>query len=240
MDYQYNPSKTTYLNPNIEYLFGEDIIEYDAKDAGFNIIKQYKLLPDDKIRELSMLGKGIDRHISIGKLQRDDKEFSNKLLEKFAEVRSIFISTNNLSNDNIISVKKDAIFTIGYCKRLKFGTIEFSAKNHYTSYIRFPYNNNLEIYYSNDNMDIKGMGDSAINRHRLYMYEFIRSTIQMIENNNPQVKRFIMKFINDYKSQNLDEEYYIEFNNKSRDLNPIYNYMNIIVPLIHVILKELE
>ena len=237
---EYKPYKSTWMNPNIEYLFDNDIIEFDIRDAGFSIIKQFRLLPDEKIREVSLLNKGLERHIAIGKLQRYDKVFSNRLSDKFAEVRSIFLSTNNITSDRIISVKKDAIYTIGHCSRLKFGNIEFIAKNHYTSYIRFPDVNNLEIYYNSSNMDIKGMGDSEINRHRLYMYEFIRSVLQMIEDNNPQVKRFIIRFINDYKSQNLDEEYYLEFNNKSRELNPLFNYKNIIIPLIQVLMKELN
>ena len=162
------------------------------------------------------------------------------MLEKFTEVRTIFLSANNISDNDIISVKKDAIYTIGTCNRLRFGNIEFIAKNQYSSYIRFPDINNLEIYYSNDTMDIKGMGEHAINRHRLYMFDFLKSTIDMIENNNPRVKRKIMKFINDYKSLNLDEEYYIEFNNMSRDINPIFNYNKIVVPLIQIILKEVE
>ena len=100
----YNPSKSIWINPNIEYLFGNDIIEYDIRDAGFSIIKQYKLLPDEKIRELSMMQKGDERHIAIGKLQRDDKELSKRLLEKFTEVRTIFLSANNISDNDIISV----------------------------------------------------------------------------------------------------------------------------------------
>lgn len=240
MNIGYHPSKTTWLNPNIEYLFGDDIIEYDIRDAGFNIIKHYRLLPDDKISELELMGKGIKRHIEIGKIQGSNKEFSNRLLEKFTEVRSIFLSTNNITDDNIISVKKDAIYTIGRCNRLKFGNIEFVPKNSYTSYIRFSSINNLEIYYSSDTMDIKGMGDHAINRHRLYMFDFIRSTISMIENNESRAKRNIIKFINDYKQQNLDEEYYVEFNNMSRDLNPVFNYKNIIIPLVKIILKEIN
>jgi len=49
-----------------------------------------------------------------------------------------------------------------------------------------------------------------------------------------------MRFINDYKSLNLDEEYYVEFNNMSRDINPLFNFQNVIIPLLHVILKEME
>ena len=42
----YHPSKTTWLNPNIEYLFNEEIIEYDIHDAGFSIIQRVALETD--------------------------------------------------------------------------------------------------------------------------------------------------------------------------------------------------
>ena len=38
----------------------------------------------------------------------------------------------------------------------------------------------------------------------------------------------------------LDDEYYVEFNNLSRDLNPIFNYQNILLPMCQIILKEIE
>lgn len=236
----YNPQKSTWLNPNIQYLIGNEIIEYDLRDAGFSLIKQYHLLSDQKIDELDRLGKGIERHIAIGKLQGEDKDFSKRLLDKFAEIRTIFISANNLTDNDIISVKKDAIFTIGQCQRVNFGNLTFSQKNTYSSYIRFQSANNLEIYYSNDTIDIKGMGEHAINRHRLYMIEFLKKIFSMLESNNPGVKRYINKFIMEYKLHQLDEEYYIEFNNLSRDVNPLYNFKNIILPLVQIIIKEIR
>lgn len=236
----YNPSQTTWLNPNIEYLFGDEIIEYDMKDAGFNLIKQYRLLPDEKIRELSMIPKGYERNVQVGILQGKDKEFSEALLSKFAEMRKIFIETNGLTDDDIISVKKDAIFTIGTVKRTHFGGVIFVPKNQYTSYLRFPEINNLEIYYGAGSMDIKGMSDQAVNRHRLYMYDFIRSVIEMIEDNSSRVKRYLTKFISDYKSHNLEDPFYIEFNSFSKDMNPIFNFQNIIIPLVRIVIKELN
>lgn len=234
----YNPSKSTWMNPNIEYLFNEDIIEYDMTDAGFSLVKQYQLLPPETIKSLELLPKGLERHIAIGKIQGIDKEFNRALLDKFAEIREVFIKTNKLSDDSIISVKKDAIFTIGECKRVKFGTITFSRKNMYSSYIRFPNIQNLEIYYSDRKMDIKGMNDSSVNRHRLFMYDFLRRLIPLIESRDSKVRRDLMRFIERYKSHDLDEEYYVEFNNLSRDMNPIFNYQNILVPLVQIILKE--
>ena len=236
----YNPSKSTWLNPNIEYIFNTEIIENDMRDAGFSLIKQYKLLPPEKIVELGNLEKGFPRNKAVGILQRDDKEFSKALLDKFTEIRTIFIATNELTDNDILSVKKDAIFTLKPAKRTKYGQIEFANKNRYTSYIRFPNIQNLEIYYNSEGVDIKGMSDSSVNRHRLYMIEFLRKVIDMIENHSPQVKRYLMKFIQQYKSGELDEGFYLEFNNMSRDLNPLFNYQNILIPLVQIVLEEIE
>lgn len=236
----YNPSKSTWLNPDIEYLFNNEIIEYDIRDAGFSLIKQFKLLPDDKIRELTSLDKGFERHRAIGMLQRNNSELSKSLSDKFTEIRTIFLGANKLSDNNIISVKKDAIYTIGPCSKLKFGSIVFIAKNNYTSYIRFPNVNNIEIYYSSGTMDVKGIGDVSLNKHRLYMMEFLRRTISMLESKDIMIKRWITNFIGDYKSGDLDDEFYLEFNNLSKDINPIYNYQNIIVPMVQIILREME
>ena len=235
----YDPYKSVWLNPNIEYLFNDEIIEYDIQDAGFSLIKQYKLLPDEKIKELILLGKGKERHIAVGLLQRDDKEFTKRLMDKFAEIRKIFLAVNNLTDENIISVKKDAIFATKYCPKTKFNDIIFAEKHHYTSYIRFPNINNLELYYSTKGIDVKGMNDHAVNRHRLYMMEFIRKYINMIESKNSRVRRYVMDFIMQYKSLELDEAYYLEFNNISKELNPLFNFQNIIIPMAQIILKEI-
>ena len=236
----YNPSKSTWLNPNIEYLFNDDIIEYDIHDAGFSLIQQYQLLPPEKIKELERIPKGIQRHIQVGVLQRDDKEFSKRLSDKFTEVRALFMMMNQLKDDSIISVKKDAIYTIGKVKRTTFGKVKFMEKNHYSSYIRFPDITNLELYYGENGIDVKGMGDAAVNRHRLYMLEFLRKSIKSIEEQDSSVKRKFMRFFNQYKFDELDEEFYIEFNNVSRDQNKLFNYANLLIPLLKIIMREVN
>lgn len=237
----YDYKKSTWLNPNIEYLFNADIIEYDMKDGGFSLIKQFNLLPQEKIKELERIDKGIMRHIEVGKLQRENKEFSKSLNDKFAEVRRIFITSNGLTDNDIISVKKDAIFTTKPCKRVNFGKVHFADKNHYTSYIRFPNINNIEIYYGDNGIDIKGMGDIAVNTHRLYLIEFLKNTINMIENKDARTKRYVCKFISDYKFNNLGSEtYYLEFNNKSRDFNALFNYKNLLIPIIQIVQREVQ
>ncbi len=236
----YDSNKQTWLNPNIEYIFNAEIIEYDMQDAGFSLIKQFKLLPEDKIRELSFIPKGIERHVAIGKIQRDDRIFSEALTAKFAEVRKVFITTNDIKDDDIISVKKDAIFTIGQRERLKFGAVQFAPKNYYSSYIRFSSINDLELYYSSDKIDFKGIGKHAVNRHRLYMIDFLRKLIPVIEQRDQRAKRYLKKFIDIYKQHGLDEEYYIEFNNLSKDINKLFNYRNLLIPLVQIVMKEVN
>ena len=235
----YQASKTTWLNPNIEYLFDSEIIEYDMSDAGFSLVKEFHLLSDDEIERLTLMGKGVDRHIAIGNLQRNNKQFSNELLRCFTELRKFFIDYNNLDDSKIISVKKDAFFTIGPCRRTKFGSIKFAEKNRYTSYLRLTNINDVEIYYSSAKLDVKGITAPALNRHRLYMLEFISKMMGMIEAKDPHVKRYLIKFIDEYKAHDLDDAYYLEFNRFSRDIDPIFNFQKLIIPLTQIISREL-
>lgn len=235
----YDYKQTTWMNPNISYLFDDEIVEWDIKDAGFSLIKEFKLLPTEEINRLSKMEKGIGRHIEIGKMQKNDLEFSNRLLNAFADARKFFMQMNNITDDDIISVKKDAFFITKKPNRVNFGQIHFVAKNSYSSYLRFPNIHNIEIYYMPDgNMDFKQISDSCVDRHRLYTVEFLKGFIKRMENHDNSVKRYIMKYITEYKFLQMDEEYYLEFNNKSRDVNPLFNYREVLIPLLSVIIKE--
>ena len=239
----YDYKKTTWVNPNIDYLFNEDIVEYDISDAGFNIIKQFNLLPANEIKELSMIPKGIKRHIAVGLKQKENKAFSKALLDKFAEVRKTFIDVNNITDNDIITVKKDALFITKQPRKTEFGLIQFKPKNRYTSYIAFPtIDKDFEIFYNSmDNiMDIKGMSEVSINKHRLYTIETLKKFINLLEEHDSSIKRKYRMFIDKYKWNQIDDEYYLEFNNKSFEINKLFNYQNLWIPLLFIIRKELS
>ena len=235
----YDAKKSTWLNPNIEYLFNDVIIEYDMVNAGFNIIKRYSLLNKPIIDSLSRMDK-VTRHREIGILQIGNKDLTKELLGKFALMREFFIEANKLDHHRIISVKKDAIYTIGECKHLRHDGLSFVKKSEYTSYIRLPENHNIEIYYGSETMDIKGISDTVLNRHRMHMLEFLSEMIVGMEIKDMSIKRKMRRFLKDYKSGSLDDSYYLEFNNMSREHNPIYNYQKVIVPLAHMMMRTLS
>ena len=103
--------RSLYLNKNIDYLFGVDICEYDIESAGLNIIKYYGLLPQDRITYLEGMSKEA-RNKQIGIYQRDDSVFKEALSEGFVNIRKEFFELNEIEDDDILSIKKDAIFTL--------------------------------------------------------------------------------------------------------------------------------
>lgn len=140
---------------SISYIKNTKITEYDIKSAGFNIIREFNLVNEETLNHLCSLEK-IERTIQIGKLMRANQELNVELTKKFAEVRKMFVVANNIQEEDILSIKKDAIFLIQkQPKILKFGTyLEFVPKNVYTSFI---FLNGMEFYYDSyhKKLDVK-------------------------------------------------------------------------------------
>jgi len=240
-------------NQNILYLFNHYITEYDMKNAGFSLIQDLKLLPQKTIDELSKMKKH-DRDIKIGKLQRNDKKFSNDLKYGFQLARKTFIESNRLTEDDILCIKKDAIFTIRECDNTKFGdNIEFRDKNKYTSFITLkPIKSSriLQLFYNKSKLDVKGIGDIELENHEDYMCKFIKDYFKMMEDSTSEYTlQYLRTFADNYKMLRLDIPYYREFNSQSRylmkngetsnieymdkeELDIMYNYINIISKLI--------
>jgi len=247
--------KHNYLNKNIEYLINTEITEYDIKSAGFNIIKRYKMLSDDIIERLESMDKK-RRQISIGLYQKNDPDFKEELNAKFVEVRKIFFEANELHDDEVLSIKKDAVITLKKCHNTTFDNIEFVDKNNYTSYF---YINKYEFYVNDKQLDLKGISDSKLELHKKYMIDFLYKIFRLFETNSN--KKYIIdnlrEFISFYKDKRLHIGYYRELNNDSlfkidtllanefkglehtKSLDRIdisYNYLKYIVPIMNILL----
>ena len=245
--------KDNWINPNILYTFNRTIIEYDMREAGYSLVKEYNLLPKKEMNSLRVMNKDA-RHVKIGKLQRDLEGFSKDLMNAFADARKGFFEMNHLEESDIISIKKDAIFVTKKCIHEIIGNhVNFRPKNTYTSYIHL--DKMLEIYYHPDKTDIKGIGKDNIYKHQDYMVSFINTFCDKMEQENPRnVLTFLRRFADYYKNRDLDVGYYRTFNNRSEfvmageeevmydqvdatdiwNLDISYNFFNVIVKLFKI------
>ena len=242
--------RDVWVNENITSIFNKKIYEYDIRSAGINLIIKYKLLPEDLQKKFLNMEKE-ERNVQIGLKERDDKPFAKALSDAFKDIRRMFFESNGLNKNDIVSIKKDAIFVTRECVFTVFDNVEFRVKNEYTSYIRLK---KLEFYYNEDKMDIKGMNERDLQYHEEYMLAFIRKYIQKMEYGDHQdVLSYLCRFIMRYKKRLLDVEYYKEFkagglfkiaseDNKTPysdfpeerkdELDIYYNMKNIIIPMI--------
>lgn len=255
--------RSLWINKNIEFLFGTDITEYDIHSAGPSLCKQFQLLPKEKLDQLDKMDKKA-RSVQLGLYQRKDKEFAKKLSEAFSEARKWFLVKNELDEENIISIKKDAIFVCNrFCHETTFGEVVFNGKNHYTSYLRL---NKLEFYINTitSNIDIKGLGqgnalDEVKNYHGKYLLHFIETFCKLREKETSRkdASMVLGDFVRNYREKKLPIEYYrmltrgnmyllydpegnemleVEDTDDIENIDIGYNYQNYILPLVSLYL----
>lgn len=201
-----------YTNHDIGMIINGEIIEYDMKAAGMNLAREFGYIDSKILDHLETLDKE-RRNIYLGLMKKNDEQLSKKENQAFIEARKLFIVTNKLNVEDIVAIKKDAIFVSRRCNVRKFGNIEFIPKNKYTSYMEL---NKLEFYYNSNQLDIKGIGDSVYDQHEHFMIEFFKTYFSLMEiDNKSKLIDYVTNFVYRYKSRLLDLRYYREMNVQS-------------------------
>ena len=240
-------------------LFIGTLIEYDMRDGGLSIIKEYELLPPYMIERVEKIPKGIQRNAFVGKLKYNSqyKDVLNIQNEKFKELRVLFGEQNGLEDRDIFAVRKDAIFVKKYCYNTKIGQyIEFREKNVYDAMLRI---GRIEFYWRNDSkvMDIKGLPDKVTSKHDEYLNVMIWKFIKYLASfDNDGARKYIVKMIDEYKFGELDPGYYRMYDNRGGyqiiingevhlidDIGPSeilstnigYNFENLLVPMLRMV-----
>lgn len=207
--------RKTYLT-SLPYIVSRHIYEYDIKKANINVlyaIGEIDLIFYNKLYQMNRM----DRQVQIGYLLKNNKSLSDKLAEGIAYYRKRLFEENNLEEQDILSIKNDAVFVIGRkLSKTKFDNVEFVLKNSYTTYVKL---NNIEVYFESNSvnstisLDIKGISDINLELHHLYMATFIADCLYYIETGDINSGlTYISSFYNKYISRQLDYGYYRNFN----------------------------
>jgi hypothetical protein len=246
--------RTNYLNKDIEYLKNVNIIEYDIRSAGFTTLKYKKLLPSDEIQKLKDMKNDI-RNIYIGKQIRKHPKIGEELINTLIDVRKDFVVLNQIMEDDILSIKKDALFLIK--KEPHYLTVreifEFRPKKKYTSYA---YINGKEFYYSShdDVLEVKGISKEFQEKQKDYFLTNIKKIFEMSEKLMPdQIFAYLQRYRSKYLARQLDKNVYRQLDTGNfvirgdykmdqisdklvEDVDIVYNYVNYLVPLFRLLL----
>lgn len=198
----------------IAYLNNVFIYEVDIEKANINILYSKGLITKD-IYDYLYNSERMVRQVYIGKLQRDVK-YTKALQQGIIEAKAQLFQANDIKDFEVLSIKNDAVFLINRIPSIRdFGLIHFIPKNVYTSFYTV---GNLEMYYyynsisKEEKLDIKGLGDSVIETHRDYMYQFLCDLFYTIQCNGIEVAIRLMKeFYIQYINLKLPLGYYRKF-----------------------------
>ena len=247
--------KSNWLNKDINYLKNVNITEYDLASGGLSVIKEYQLLPKDKIAILDKMDKE-SKNIAIGKLQAKLKNLAKNMVIGFGLARQSFVDLNTIPDENILAIKKDAMFLIN-CSGIEGNisdNLHFREKNTYTSYM---YINRKEFYFSSSTreIDVKGVSEEVRTAQKDYLFSDFAKFMLIGEKGDPDL---LMNKLTEYQIKylskklpletyrNLDTGLFTYSNNFELeyidesfidDLDISYNYMTYVLPMIQILLK---
>lgn len=209
--------RDTYRTSLIDSIKNVDIREYDASAAGLNVLIREGALKESQITSLTNMNK-LDRNVRLGMMLRNNKELAEIQKRGFANMRRDFMEANGITEENVISIKKDAFFLLNKpCHTLKVDNILFKEANRYSSYY---FIDKKELYFSRalgkTSIDVKGIDDTLLELHANGMMKFLKMVFFKAEANDVEsVIKYINKTAIAYKLKQLPLEYYREFNHLS-------------------------
>lgn len=203
----------------IKYLVSTHIREYDISKANINVLYEKKLLSYEQYIKLYN-APNYERKVKVGLILKKHPEYVNILKEGIIEAKEKFFRANNIQDEDVLSIKNDAIFLINKIAHVtQFGNIQFLMKNLYTSYYNI---NNIEFYYffesytGREKLDVKGISDKQLEKHKEYFLEFLQVCFNSAEIENiEETIDIVTNFYNRYINLKLDIGYYRELNSLS-------------------------
>lgn len=247
--------RDNWTDKSITFLIS-DIVEYDMKEAGFSIIKERGLLPQEQIDEIDSITDKKERKVKIGLIQRGNKKLRDDMAKGFKDFRIWFGEVNQLTDDDILSVKKDAIFVKKFCFNTEYGNhIRFVEKNTYTAFMQF---GPFEFYKTDTGIDVKGIINDNLALHEKGLLPIIFKVMTLLSQYEEESAiKYVTKIMNDYKFYRLPVECYREFNSMSgyriwqndneavvkdvggsykNNLIIDYNYVNVLIPILNIVM----
>lgn len=210
--------KTNYLAP-IDYIISAYIREYDISKANISILLEAGIITKPEYDYFYNLPR-MERQINIGLMIKNDPNITEILSQGIIDAKKMFFEANQIEDHHILSIKNDAVFLLNLNPiYTDFGNIKFVCKNTYTSFYKIL---RKEYYYYIDNiskvenLDIKGISDSVLDKHKEYFLDFLLTIFDVAQNYCIEsVLDTLTSFYESYTNKQLDIGYYRRFDSES-------------------------
>lgn len=199
-----------YFNPLYDFLISHYIREYDMEKSNISILYEQGIIQFPKYCELYNADRQY-RQEYVGKLILKKPEIQKILEIGVIDAKEKLFKANNISNNNVLTIKNDAVFIIDQrLSILEFqNPIRFIEKNTYTSFYKLGDKNAKELYYyydaisGNEKLDVKGINDKLLYLHEPYFIEFLKqlfcsAQVESIED--------CLEILNVYYNQYVDKK----------------------------------
>lgn len=211
-----------FYKANISYIINLYLREYDMEKANISVLYELGILDEDQYKEYCSLPKH-EREVEIGCYLKSKPDLLPLLQSKILEFRNLFISTNNIDENQILYLDNDSITVIDPKSKVrddrvaKFNThINFKLKNVYTSYYRL---GPVDLLYngSNETFRIKYSGQQIIDKHKNAFLDFLLALCYETETSKlSEVLLMLKNFYTQYTQYQLPIDFYREFNQNSQ------------------------
>ena len=213
--------KTSYTQ-DIPILVG-DIYEYDISKANISVLYDKGLIDYSKYSYLYNEDSMV-RKVIVGNMQRDNPNLTKQLQQGIIEAKYNLFTSNNLTDEEVLSIKNDAVFSIRLLEFVSFRNIVFKLKNHYKLFIKVY---KLEFYYNDYKLDVKGIQDDVLDIHKDYMVAFFKELFDLyLKQGCKNTIDILQRFYEAYNNRVLDPGFYRDlYTGKFQiSMNSIYSY----------------
>jgi hypothetical protein len=203
--------KHNYLNKDIAYLRNNIIREYDMVNAGINILRYNNIFTQEEYDQLNSMEK-LEKNVVVGKFLKNNPDISDALMNEFINVRKELFERNDINDDDVLSIKKDAIFVINKkMTNLQLNEFyQFQEKNKYIGYMNI---DNKEFYYDmvKRRLDIKGFSKHIKEFHMNYLFKELEELMYLdLSDEKNMVFEKLIQLKYNFVTKELPKEYYYD------------------------------
>ena len=190
------------------------IVEYDIRKANISALRSRGVISEEVYDMLFRADKQY-REVYIGNMIKADRGIYDNIQAGIIDAKRKFFSANRIKNEEVLSIKNDAVFVLTSRKmKTTFDLYEFANKGYYTFYFKsmkkqffYRFNNHT----GKDILEVKGISDEKLLFHTDYFVKFLLDAFYSLQRSSiEETLNLCNQFYEEYVNKRLDIRFYRE------------------------------